>query len=66
MTQSPSQPPTVTVAPQPNVYTMILLVAIIALVVAIGVVIWKLTSPTPVGYGLNFGAMFEPFKNPPG
>jgi hypothetical protein len=65
MTQSASQPPTVEVRPQPNVYTVMLLVAIIALGVAIAVVMWKLTSSaTAGGYGLNVGAMFEPFKNP--
>ena len=66
MTQSPSQPRTVEVPPQPNVYTMILLVAIIVLAVAIVAAFWKLTSLPPVGYGLNFGAFFEPFKTPPG
>jgi hypothetical protein len=66
MTQTPSQPPTVEVRPQPNVYTVILLVAVIALALAVAIVFWKLTSPPPAGYGLNFGAMFEPFKTPPG
>jgi hypothetical protein len=66
MTQASSQPPTVEVRPQPNVYTVILLVAIIALGLAVGVVFWKLTSPPPTGYGLKVGAMFEPFANPPG
>ena len=62
MTQSPSQTPTVEVRPQPNVYTVILLVAIIALALAVGAVFWKLTSPPPTGYGMHVGAMFEQFK----
>jgi hypothetical protein len=62
MTQSP-QGPIVQVRAQPNVYTVMLFVAIVALTLAVGVVLWRLTSDAPTGYGLTFGQMFEPIKN---
>ncbi|MCD6304464.1 MAG: hypothetical protein J7M21_05830 [Planctomycetes bacterium] len=63
MTQLP-QGPTIPVKPQPNIYTVMLLVAIIALAMAVVVVFWKLTSPPPVGYGMEFGDFFKPIKPP--
>ena len=62
MTEMPSQGPLIEVRPQPNVYTVLLLVAIMALVIAIGVVLWKLTSSPPTGYGLGLGEFLDPIK----
>jgi len=62
MTESPSQGPVVEVKAQPNVYTILLLVAIIALVIAIGMSFWRLTSPPPAGYGLEIRQFFDPLK----
>jgi hypothetical protein len=64
MTQLPTRGPTVEVQPQPNVYTILLIVAIAALLVACGMVLWKLMSQLPVGYAMQIGQMFEPFKPP--
>ena len=63
MTQLPSQQgPIVELRPQPNVYTVLLLIAVIALAIAVGVVFWKLTSPLPVGYGLEVKELLDPIR----
>jgi len=64
MTQSPSQGPVVEVKPQPTVYTVLLVIAILALAVAIGVVLWKLMAAPPSGYGLKVGQLFQPLQGP--
>lgn len=64
MTQMPSQSPLVETRPQPNVYTVLLFVAVVALAVAIGVALWKLMSAPPTGYGLRVGDLFKPFVPP--
>jgi len=62
MTQLPQQGPVVELRPQPNIYTVLLLVAVIALAIAVGVVFWKLTSPLPVGYGLEVKEFLDPIR----
>lgn len=42
--------------PNPNVYTALLLVAIVAIAASLVVVLSQLLSPT--GYGLQFGDLF--------
>jgi hypothetical protein len=59
MTQTPSRGPVIEVKPQPNVYTVLLIVAIMALAVAIGVVLRRLMAEVPTGYGLQFGQIFK-------
>jgi hypothetical protein len=44
--------------PLPDVYTVLMLVAIVALAAAIGVVLYNLLSPLRGGYGLGFGQIF--------
>lgn len=63
MTQLP-QAPTIQVRPQPTVYTVLLLVAILALLVAIGVVLWRLMSAMPTGYALTVKQLFERVGSP--
>ena len=46
--------------PQPNVYTVLLIVAILVMTVTIGLAVYKLTGDT--GYGLTFGQLFKPFE----
>jgi len=58
MTQSP-QGPIVQVKSQPNIYTVMLFVAILALLLAVGVVLWRLMSAPPTGYGVAFGDLFK-------
>ena len=59
MTQTPTQGPVVEVKAQPTVYTVLLLVAIFALAIAIGVVMYHLTADTAAGgYGLTVGEIF--------
>ena len=48
--------------PQANVYTVLLIVAILALGVTIGLVLHNLLSPPPAGYGLDIGALFDSEK----
>ena len=43
-------------APQPTVYTLLLIVAILVLIVALGFVVYNLTSTSH--YGLSIGQLF--------
>jgi len=61
MTQIPQQP-VARAKPQANIYTVLLVVAILALGATMGVVIWNLTTV----YGLTFGEIFQPFKTAAG
>jgi len=69
MTQLPSQAPVVEVKPQPNIYTLLLIVAIIALGTTVGIVMHNLMSPVvrsdggAGGYGMSFGDLFETLEN---
>ena len=54
----------VVVKPQPDVYTAMLVIAIVALVVTVGIVLWNLLSSMPEGYGLTFSAIFDQSKLP--
>lgn len=65
MTESPTHGPVIEVRAQPNVYTILLLVAVIALAVAVGACLWKLTSPPPVGYGMEIKQFFDPIMPAP-
>ncbi len=60
------QGPVIPVKAQANVYTVLLIIAVIALCVAIGVVIWKLTTEPPTGYGLPIKHIFKPSTPLPG
>ena len=62
MTQIPSQGPVVQVKAQPDVYTLMIIVAILALGVGIGIVIYNLMAALPNGYGLTVGQLFESLK----
>jgi len=56
MTQLPQQQtPGVEAKPQANIYTLLLVVAILALGATIGVVVWNLTT----AYGLDFSDIFR-------
>ena len=57
MTQAPSQAPIVAVKPQPNLYTVLLVLAIVALAATIGMVLYNLLADVAggAGYGLTFG-----------
>ena len=59
MTQISSQGPVVQVKPQPDIYTVILIVGVLALAVTIGIVMYNLMAAPPNGYGLTFGQFFE-------
>ena len=59
MTQVPSERPIAEVQPQPNIYTLLLIVAIVALVITIGVMLYNLLSKMPAGYDLNVGQVFS-------
>ncbi len=57
MSQSPTN--VVQVKPAANVYTVLILIALIGLIVSIGVVGQRLMSDTN-GYGMKMGEMFSP------
>jgi hypothetical protein len=60
MTSASSSSPVVRSAPQANVYTALLLVAVVALAVTLGVVLFTLMSPMPKGYGMEIGDLLAP------
>lgn len=62
MSQTPNNPNVVYVPPRANVYTILIVVAILALVGAIAVVLMKLMGEPPVGYGLELGDLWSPFS----
>ena len=57
MSQLPSEHKSVIpVKPQPNVYTVLLIVAILALIVSISIVLYNLMT----NYGMTFAQIFQP------
>ena len=62
MSQMPSQGPVIETKPQPNIYTLLMIVAILALIVAISVVLYNLMAPVApdgAGYGLTLKEVFR-------
>ena len=49
------QGPVVTVKPQANVYTVLLIIAILAMVAAVGTLVYDLTA----NYGMSIGDIFS-------
>ncbi len=68
MVEAQPKQPIVSVKPQSDIYTLLVIVAILALAVAIGLSIYNLMSPD--GYGMEFSEIFVPLKDmkslPPG
>jgi hypothetical protein len=62
MTSVPSASQVVRAKPQPNIYTALLMVAVVVLLVTLGVVLFTLLSPMPKGYGLEFGDLLKPLS----
>ena len=66
MAQIPSRSSLVEVKAQPNMYTIMLIVAILVLAITIGLVLYNLLSPVilldgqPGGYGMEIGDLFKP------
>jgi hypothetical protein len=60
MTQAPHQ--VVHVKPSANIYTVLIIISLLALCVGIGFSAKRLMSPAPEGYGVSAGQMFEPFE----
>lgn len=50
--------------PGPNVYTVLLIIAIMGLWVGIGFTANRLMSDPPAGYGVSVGEMFSPVDEP--
>jgi hypothetical protein len=52
--------------PQPNVYTVLAFIAVVALLVGLVVVLNNLMAPVGEngGYGLTFESLFKPFEPP--
>jgi hypothetical protein len=58
MTQLSAQPP-IQVKPQPDIYTVLIMVAVLALVVTLGVSLYYLLASPPTGCGLSLGDLFS-------
>ena len=64
-TVPPSPEKVVKGKPLPNVYTVMVIIGVLALGVTIGFVLFNLLSPVDQGgYGLDFGSLFEAPKPP--
>ncbi len=61
MAELGSDQPVVSVKPQSDVYTVLVIVTILALAVAIGLTLYDLMSPK--GYDMGFGDIFAPLKD---
>lgn len=64
MSQMPTERNVAKVLAGPNVYTILLMIAILALWVGIGFAANRLTSDPPAGYGVSVGQMFSPAEKP--
>ncbi len=64
MSQTTSQGPVVRVKPQPNIYTALLLVAIVVLIATLAITLYNLMAAPPAGYGLTFGEIFGKTPTP--
>ena len=60
MAQQLPQTPLVESRPQPNIYTVLILIAVLALGLTVGLVFSNLTAAPPDGYGLKFEQLFDP------
>ena len=61
MAELQSGQPVVSVKPQSDVFTVLVIVGILALGVAIGLTLYDLMSPG--GYDMTFGDIFAPLKD---
>ncbi len=64
MTQLTTPGQVVRAKPQPSIYTLLIIIAILVLAVTIGFVLWNLLSAPPGGYGLSIGDLFSPSAVP--
>lgn len=63
MTQAPSRGPVIQVKPPPNIYTILVFVAVLAIGATIGFVLYNLMTPVvDGGYGLKFEEIFKPLE----
>ncbi len=60
MSQMPTERNVAKIKAGPNVYTVLLIVAILSLWVGIGFTAKRLMSDPPAGYGVSIGEMFSP------
>lgn len=55
--------PSLAPKPAPNIYTALLLIAVVAMIVSMVVVLSQLMAPVDAGgYGLGFGDLFSELK----
>ncbi len=64
MTQMPEERNVAKVEAGPNVYSVLLIIAILALWVGIGFAAKRLMADPPAGYGVSVGEMFSPAQEP--
>lgn len=58
MAQVNAQGPVVMVKPQPNIYTIMIIIAALVLAIGLGVMLYNLMSAD--GYGMTLGQVFDP------
>ncbi|MBI5724221.1 MAG: hypothetical protein HZA50_09710 [Planctomycetes bacterium] len=66
MSQTPPSGQVATVKPKANVYTVLVIIAILALGSGIAFCLQNLMSPEPAGYGMKFDQLFKKWEPPPG
>ena len=59
MSQTQSGSPVIAAKPVPNIYTALLVIAIVVVLIAIIVGLYTLLAASPSGYGLSFGDLFS-------
>ncbi len=59
MAQMPAKSPVASSA-QPDIYTLMMIIAILALATTMGFVLYNLMAAVPGGYGLSVGDFFQP------
>ena len=63
MAQMPPKGPVVHAKPQPDIYTLLMIIAILALALTMGLVLHNLMAAVPDGYGLSLGELFQPLAD---
>lgn len=59
MTQAQLGGPVIAAKPVPNIYTALIVVAIVVMLIAIIIGMYTLLAPMPAGYDLHFGDLFS-------
>lgn len=63
MAEMPTKAPVLHARSQPDIYTLLMIIAILALALTMGFVLHNLMAAVPDGYGLSLGELFQPLAD---